>query len=72
MLEAIQISLAADRVNAGLTQQDVAREMRVSKQTVINWEKGRVVPGIASMAMLSKIYNLPPDNISLPCYYYLK
>ena len=37
----IQISLAAARVNAGMTQEDVAKKMGISKQTIINWEKGK-------------------------------
>ena len=34
-----QISLAAARVNANMTQEDVAKELKVGKQTVGNWEK---------------------------------
>lgn len=67
-MEKIQISLAAARVNAGLTQADVAKEMHVSKQTIINWEKGKVVPGIPEMEMLSRLYKIPQDYIFLPCY----
>lgn len=59
----IQISLAAARVNAGMTQLEAARQMRVSKQTIINWEKGRIVPRIPEMEMLSRIYNMPQDYI---------
>lgn len=65
-METIQISLAAARVNANLTQEEVAKIMNVSKQTIINWEKGRVIPRIPEMEMLSKIYKIPLDNIFLP------
>ena len=34
----LKISLAAARVNAGYTQDDVAREFKVSKRTIVNWE----------------------------------
>lgn len=68
MTEKIQISLAAARVNAGMTQSDVAGKMNVSKQTIINWEKGKIVPGIPEMQMLASIYKIPQDNIFLPCY----
>ena len=51
----IQISLAAARVNAGMTQEDVAKKMGISKQTIINWEKGKNIPGIPEMEMMSKI-----------------
>lgn len=63
-----KISLAAARVNAGMTQDDAAKEMHVSKTTILNWEKGKIVPGIPQMAMLSKIYNMPEEYIFLPCY----
>lgn len=64
--DTIQISLAAARVNAGLTQDDVAREFKVSKQTVINWEKGKVEPSLFVMKALSEFYKIPIDNIFLP------
>lgn len=64
----IQISLAAARVNAGMTQLEAARQMRVSKQTIINWEKGKVVPGIPEICMMSKLYNMPEEYIFLPSY----
>ncbi|MBS6118104.1 MAG: helix-turn-helix transcriptional regulator [Clostridiales bacterium] len=62
----IQISLAAARVNAGMTQQDVAREMHVSKNTVINWEKGTILPNFATLETLSRLYNMPVNYIFLP------
>lgn len=64
--EKIQISLAAARVNAGLTQEDVAKEFKVSKQTVVNWEKGKVAPSFLVMRALSEYYKIPIDNIFLP------
>ena len=67
-METLQISLTAARVNAGLTQAEVAEKMHVSKQTIINWEKGKVVPGIPQMEMLCRIYNISERYIFLPCY----
>lgn len=61
----IQISLAAARVNAGLTQEEVAKKMHISKQTIGNWEKGKVIPGVPQMEMLSRMYGIPQDNIFL-------
>ena len=61
-METLQISLAAARVNAGMTQE------HVSKTTIVNWEKGKIVPGIPEMEMLSRIYRIPQNNIFLPCY----
>lgn len=64
-MKELRISLAAARVNAEMTQEDVAREMHVSKNTVINWEKGKVVPSFATLNALSTLYNFPVDNIFL-------
>ena len=65
-MEKIQITLAAARVNAGLTQEEVARTMKVSKNTLVNWEKGTSEPTISQGRELSKLYNMPLDNIFLP------
>ncbi|MEI3175591.1 MAG: helix-turn-helix transcriptional regulator [Lachnospiraceae bacterium] len=67
-VDKLQISLAAARVNAGMTQEEVSKRMQVSKQTIINWEKGKNIPRIPEMEMLSRLYNIPLDNIFLPCY----
>lgn len=65
-MEAVQISLAAARVNANLTQQDVAERLHVSKQTVVNWEKGKSAPTFIILNALSNLYQIPIDNIFLP------
>lgn len=62
----IKISLAAARVNTRLTQEEVAKKMHVSKKTIINWEKGVVVPSFATINALSDIYKIPENNIFLP------
>ena len=61
-----QISLRAARVNANLTQDDVAKRMGKTRQTVVNWENGKYIPGIPELEMLSKTYNIPVDYIFLP------
>ena len=63
--EAIQISLAAARVNAGLTQDEVAERLKVSNKTVSNWEKGVAAPSAATLYVLSVLYGIPADNIFL-------
>ncbi len=65
-MQDLQISLAAARVNAGLTQADVAKEMRLNKQTIVNWEKGKVIPKTAQLEMMCRIYKISADNIFLP------
>lgn len=64
-MQDIKITLAAARVNAKMTQAEVAEKMHVSKLTIINWENDRIIPSFASLQMLSSIYGIPVDNIFL-------
>ncbi len=59
----IMISPAAARVNAELTQREVAEKMGVSVQTVVNWESGKTVPNIEVARKLSLLYKMPLDSI---------
>lgn len=61
--EVLRISLAAARVNAKMTQDDVAKAMHVTKQTIVNWENGRGEPRILQARELSELYNIPLENI---------
>lgn len=63
-----QISLAAARVNAGLSQEEAGKKLGVTRQTIMKWENGKVVPGIPEMKMLSEIYGISQDYIFLPSY----
>ncbi len=59
----LEISLSAARENAELTQEEVAKRLRVTKQTVVNWEKGRQEPTVNKAKKLSELYKIPLDNI---------
>lgn len=61
----IKISLAAARVNAGFTQQQVAEKLNKTKQTIVNWELGRTTIDPANLAMLADLYEISVDNIRL-------
>ena len=65
-METLQISLAAARVNAGLTQEEVAKKMKISKNTLVNWEKGKAEPTVSQGRQLSMLYKISLDNIFLP------
>ena len=65
-MDGLKISLAAARVNANLTQDEVAKKLKVSNKTVGNWENGIVIPSAAVMFTLSNLYGIPEDNIFLP------
>lgn len=58
-MKKFKISLAAARVNAELTQEQVAKSIGVSKNTIFSWEKGISSPKADQVDMLCKLYNVP-------------
>lgn len=62
----LKITLASARVNAGLTQVEVAERMECAKNRIINLEKGRAKIKPTELVFLSNLYNIPIDNIFLP------
>jgi len=65
-MEQYRISMAAARVNAHLTQEDVAKAMKLNKSTIISWEHGRIIPKPAQFRMYCEIVGAPEDIIILP------
>ena len=61
-----RITLAAARVNANLTQAQIAEKMHVSKATIINWENNKVTPKPAQFKMFCELCGAPMDAIFFP------
>mgnify|MGYP001289012124 FL=1 len=61
-----QLSLEALRINAGMTQQDVADKLGVSRQTVMKWESGVTRPKELVIYALAKLYDVDIDAIRVP------
>ena len=61
-----KISLAAARVNAKLTQKELAKMLGVSNITIVNWEKGHTEPSINQLKKISQISGIPLDLIFVP------
>ena len=61
-----RISLEAARVNAGLTQKELANILGISNSTVVNWEKGNTEPSISQLKKISEISGIPMDFIFIP------
>lgn len=62
----IKIKLAAVRVNADMSQQDVADKMGVSRLTICNWEAGKTKMSEADVQLFARVCNFPRENIFLP------
>ncbi len=66
MGDAYTVSLEAARVNRGLTQEEAAKELGISKTTLVNWEKGNTFPDIVNFKALCNLYSVPMGLISVP------
>ncbi|WP_203632990.1 helix-turn-helix domain-containing protein [Lacticaseibacillus suibinensis] len=55
--------LAQARKTQQMTQQQVADQLHVARQTVSNWEVGRSYPDIASLIALSRLFSLSLDTM---------
>ena len=51
------------RQRTGMTQEQVAREIHVSRQTISNWETGKSLPDVLSVIALSDLYLVSLDEL---------
>ena len=51
------------RKNAGMTQEEVAERVLVSRVTISNWENGKSLPDVASLISLSDLYDISLDEL---------
>ena len=59
----IQITLEAARVNAGYSQKEAARLLKVSNCTLLRWEKGISMPKANQVAQICDLYKIPYDML---------
>jgi DNA-binding XRE family transcriptional regulator len=62
----MKMKLNALRVNAGLTQSDVAKQLGISKNTLIKWESYKSFPTVVQTMTLCKLYGCDVNDIFLP------
>lgn len=60
------ISLKAARVNAGLTQKQMAEKMEVASVTIWKWEKGKAEPRASQFRKFCEICGVQTEDIFLP------
>ena len=58
--------LNAARVNAGMTQTDVAKTLNRNKQTIVNWENGATEIKVRDLLRLSELYGIPIEYLEVP------
>ena len=65
-MSGFKITLAAARVNAGLRQEDAAKLIGVSKNKLIDWEKGIDTPKISQLRKMCAAYEISSDRLIIP------
>lgn len=53
----------ANRERLGLTQEDVAQRIFVSRQTMSSWETGKTYPDVQSLLLLSNLFGVSIDSL---------
>ena len=51
------------RRESGLTQDELAKKIYVTRTAISKWENGKSYPGIDSLKLLSKVYNVSLDEL---------
>lgn len=62
----MQIHINAARVNAGLSQEELASKMGVSRQTVIMWENNKREMSTTQVFMFCHLTGFSVNDIILP------
>ena len=62
----MRIGIRAARVNAGLTQEEAAKRLKISRNTLLDWERGIVKKPYAHGRLLSSLYGVPYEDLILP------
>ena len=50
------------RTSAGWSQEFVARQMEVSRSTIVNWERGNTEPSISEAVKLAKLFGITVEE----------
>lgn len=59
----LQGQLRAHRARLGMSQEELARRVYVSRQTISNWETDRTYPDVQSLLLLSEVFGTSIDEL---------
>ena len=60
-------TLRAARINKGLNQEDAAKLLKISKDTLSNYERGLTFPDVPIIKKIEEIYEVKYDDIDFFC-----
>lgn len=68
---AIKDTIAAIRKEAGITQEEMARRLHVTRQAISRWETGETAPGIDMVKLICVTFGTPLERFfDMPMSYY--
>lgn len=63
MQEKIKNTVSTYRTRKGVTQEELASEVNVSRQTIIALEKGNYAPSILLALKIARFFNVPVEKL---------
>lgn len=57
------ITLKAARVNANLKQEEAAKRIGITTDTLRNWEKAKTFPDVLQIKKIEEVYNVSYSDI---------
>lgn len=61
------LTLKACRVNCNLTQEEAAKQLGITKKSLLNYEQGKTFPTVPMIHKMERLYGVPyADIIFLP------
>lgn len=60
----MQMTLKAIRINKGLSQEEAARSIGVSEDTLSNYERGKTYPDIPILKKIEEVYGIDYEKIN--------
>lgn len=61
----MKLTLAAARVNKGLTQIEAAKLLGISPSALVSYENGRTSPTVVKLEKIAKLYEVEKENLVL-------
>ena len=63
MQEYVENHVQKIRIQAGLTQEELANKVKVSRQTIIALEKGNYTPSVILALKIALFFNMPVETL---------
>ena len=62
----VKVSLAGARISAGYTQEELAKKLGVTRNTVNKWENGKIKLNTTNLYAICLVTGFDPADIFLP------